>query len=280
MKKKLTMSYHVLGGTLSLLLLGISTATMAGAPGAAPAGAPSAAPSLGTLEYGTDVFYPQGCEHNGTTVVCTFVFVHQAETAGIRAGIAGSELTGILFVDDGHVPHNPNNAYFVDRYGARQHVLVVNRADQGTMMVEFPLIDARVTSGEFHLGTQVIGGIPVAAGGSGAAPGAPNALATGGAQAGAPAANAKQQSTAAAQQNTAAAQNGCNTPQLAQTPGCKLSAKIHQAEASTTNTATAVAAPVSAVSDAAKQLGTLFGGFKSAPAAPATTPAPQPAQSQ
>ena len=119
----------------------------------------------------------------------------------------------------------------------------------------------------------MIGGIPVAAGGAGAAPGAPNALPAGGAQAAAPAANAKQQ-------NTAAAQNGCNTPQLAQTPGCKLSAKIHQAEASTTSTATAVAAPVSAVSDAAKQLGTLFGGFKSAPAAPATTPAPQPAQSQ
>jgi hypothetical protein len=185
--------------------------------------------------------------------------------------MAGSELTGIQFVDDGHVPHNPNNAYFVDRYGTRQHVLVMNRADQGTMMVEFPLIDARVTSGEFHLGTQVIGGIPVAQGGAGAAPGAPNALAAGGAQAAAPAANAKQQ-------GTAAAPDGCNTPQLAQTPGCKLSAKIHQAEASTANTATAVAAPVSAVSDAAKQLSTLFGGFKSAPAAPATTPAP--AQSQ
>jgi hypothetical protein len=56
MKKKLTMSYRVLGGTISMLLLGISTATMAGAPGAAPAGAPSTAPSLGTLEYGTDVF--------------------------------------------------------------------------------------------------------------------------------------------------------------------------------------------------------------------------------
>lgn len=270
--KKLTKSYRVLGGTVSMLLLATSTITLADAQGAAPAGAQSAAPSLGTLEYGTDVFYPQGCAHNGTTVVCTFVFVHQAETAGIRAGVAGSELTGIQFIDDAHVPHNPNNAYFVDRYGARQHVLVVNRADQGTMMVEFPLIDTRVTSGEFHLGTQVIGGIPVAAGGAGPAPGAPNALAAGGAQAAAPPANAKQQSTAAGQE-------GCNTPQLAQTPGCKLSAKIHQAEASTSGTATSVAAPISAVSDAAKQLGTLFSGFKSAPATPAPAPA-APAQSQ
>jgi hypothetical protein len=269
--KKLTKSYRVLSVSTGMLLLGTSAGTMADAPGAAPAGGQSA-PSLGTLEYGTNVFYPQGCAHNGTTVVCTFVFVHQAETAGIRAGIAGSELTGIQFVDDGHVPHNPNNAYFVDRYGARQHVLVVNRSDQGTMMVEFPLIDTRVTSGEFHLGTQVIGGIPVAQGGAGPAPGAPNALASGGAQAAAPAANANQQ-------GTAAAQNGCNTPQLAQTPGCKLSAKIHQAEASTSNTATSVAAPVSAVTDAAKQLGSLF-GVKSAPPAPAATPAPQPAQSQ
>jgi hypothetical protein len=268
--KKLAKSYPVLGSMPVLLL---ATSALAQAPGAAPANAQSSAPSLGTLEYGTDVFYPQGCEHNGTTVVCTFVFVHQAETAGIRAGIAGSELTGIQFIDDGHVPHNPNNAYFVDRYGTRQHVLVVNRADQGTMIVEFPLIDARVATGEFHLGTQVIGGIPVAQGGAGAAPGAPNALAAGGAQAAAPGANAN-----AKQQNTATTQAGCNTPQLAQTPGCKLSAKIHQAEASTTNTATSVAAPVSAVSDAAKQLGALFGGFKSAPPPPATPPAPQPAQ--
>jgi hypothetical protein len=113
------------------------------------------------------------------------VFVHQAESATIHAGGGGSQLTGIQFVDDGHVPHNPNNAYFVDRYGARQHVLTLNRADYGTMMGEFPLIDARVTTGKFHLGTQVLTGIQVGANGGGAAPGAANSLATGGAQAGA-----------------------------------------------------------------------------------------------
>jgi hypothetical protein len=189
-------SHLALGGSLALLTMG---------SGVAVAEAPPS--SLGTLEYGTDVYYPQGCGHNGSTVVCTFVFVHQAESATIHAGGGGSQLTGIQFVDDGHVPHNPNNAYFVDRYGARQHVLTVNRADQGTMMVEFPLIDTRVATGEFHLGTQVLTGIPVGANAGGAAPGAANALATGGAQAGA-------QQTA---QQQGTAQDGCNTPQLANT---------------------------------------------------------------
>jgi hypothetical protein len=244
-----------IGSILTLLLVGASGSALAEAPAA----------SLGTLEYGTDVYYPQGCAHNGSTVVCTFVFVHQAETAQIRAGIAGSQLTGIQFVDDGHVPHNPNNAYFVDRYGARQHVLVVNRADQGTMVVEFPLVDARVSTGEFHLASQILAGIPVAATAGGAAPGAPNALAAGGAQASAPAAAGAQQT---------AAQNGCNTPQLANTQGCKLSAKIHQAEASSSSAATSVTAPVTAVSDAAKQIGALFGGLSTKKAEPAPQPAP------
>jgi hypothetical protein len=253
---KLAKSHLALGGSLALLAFG---------SGAAVADAPPA--SLGTLEYGTDVYYPQSCAHNGSTVVCTFVFVHQAETATIRAGGGGSQLTGIQFVDDGHVPHNPNNAYFVDRYGTRQHVLTVNRADQGTMMVEFPLIDTRVTAGEFHLGTQVLTGIPVGATAAGAAPGAANALATGsGTQAGA-------QQTA---QQQAAAQNGCNTPQLANTQGCKLNAKIHQAQANTTNAATSVTAPVTAVSDAAKQIGALFGGLS----AKKPEPEAQPAQTQ
>jgi hypothetical protein len=259
MKKLRT--HYACGGAATLLLLGGSAVSMAQSQ------APAGAASLGTLEYGADVYYPQGCQHNGSTVVCTFVFVHQTETQTILAGGGGSQLTGIQFVDDGHVPHNPNNAYFVDRYGARQHVLTVNRSDQGTMMVEFPLVDTRVEHGEFHLGTQVLAGIPVGQGGAGAAPGTPNALTAGGggqgATPGAPAGNT--------QQADAATANGCNTPQLANTSGCKLNAKIHQAEVSTANTATSVTAPVNAVSDAAKQLGALFSGFT--PKKPATTPA-------
>ena len=189
------------GGSIALLL-----AVTAGAQAPA-ANSANNAPSLGTLEYGTNLFYPQGCAHNGTTVVCTFVFVHQAETQNIAAGVAGSQLTGIQFVDDAHVPHNASAAYFVDRYGMRQHVLSVNRADQGTMMVEFPMVDSRVSTGEFHMATQVIGNIPVNPGGAGPAPGMPNMLAAGGGQAGAqPVSNAQ----------NGAQQNGCNTPQTAE----------------------------------------------------------------
>jgi hypothetical protein len=235
----------------------------------AQTGAAPAAPSLGTLEYGPTLYYPQGCAHNGSTVACTFVFVHQAETASIRAGGGGSQLTGIQFVDDAHVPHNPNNAYFVDRYGMRQHVLTVNRGDQGTMIVEFPLVDGRVGAGEFHLGTQVLGGIPVGQGGATAAPGAANALAAPNGQAAAPAANLREAS---------AAPSGCNTPQMANTAACKLNAKIGSAQTNATNAATAVAAPVNSI----KQLGDAFGGLfgkKPAAAAPAAAPqAPTPQQ--
>ena len=145
----------------------VTTGLLLAAGSGARADAPPAA-SLGTLEYGTSLYYPQGCQHNGSTLVCTFAFVHQAETQTVRAGGGGSQLTGIQFIDDAHVPHKPNNAYFVDRYGARQHVLTLNRADQGTMMVEFPLVDARVTSGQLQLGTQVLAGIPVTAPGAAA----------------------------------------------------------------------------------------------------------------
>jgi hypothetical protein len=247
-------SRRILGGTISTLLLAASATVLAQAPAA---NTQNNQPSLGTLEYGTNLFYPQGCGHNGTTVVCTFVFVHQAETQTIGAGVAGSQLSGIQFVDDGHVPHPPSAAYFVDRYGMRQHVLTVNRADQGTMMVEFAMVDSRVATGEFHLGTQVIGNIPVNQGGMGQAPGTPNMLASGGAQAGT-------QQTSTGQQQ----QNGCNTPQMANTAACKLNNKINNATTQTTSAAAAVAAPV----NAAKQF---FGMFQKPAAATPQQPAPQ-----
>ena len=138
----------------SAWLLGAATAgvLLAAGSGARADALSAPAASFGTLEYGANIYYPQGCQHNGSTVVCTFAFVHQAETQTVRAGGGGSQLTGIQFIDDAHVPHRPNNAYFVDRYGARQHVLTLNRADQGTMMVEFPLVDARVTSAQLRAG--------------------------------------------------------------------------------------------------------------------------------
>jgi hypothetical protein len=267
-----TITRQLSGRGLSMLLLAASSAALAEAP--APDGAGT---SLGTLEYGPTIYYPQGCNHNGSTVVCTFVFVHQAETATIRAGGGGSQLTGIQFVDDAHVPHAPNNAYFVDRYGMRQHLLTVNRADQGTMLVEFPLVDPRVSSGELHLGSQVLGGIPVAQGGGERSPGAPNALAVGG-QAQTP---AMRQASAAGRQASAAGAAGggagsdpCSTPQMAKTSGCKMQAK-GQAYATQ---ATATANGVKSMTDAASQIGAMFGFKKPAPA-PAQ-PSPQPAGNQ
>ena len=249
-------------------LLTLSLVTLAAAPAQSePPAAQGAPPSLGTLEYGPTLYYPQGCDHNGSTVVCTFVFVHQAESASIRAGGGGSQLTGIQFVDDAHVPHAPNNAYFVDRYGARQHLLTVNRGDQGTMMVEFPLVDPRVSSGELHLGTQVLGGIPVGQGGGGPAPGAPNTLAAGNTQAAAPAAASVRQ--AAATPQSAAAPANCNTPQMANTSACRLTNKINNANTSLNNGANAVAAPANAVKQLGDTIGNLFGKKPAqAPAAP------------
>lgn len=256
---------------LSVLLVAAVGAALAEAPAQKDTDA-----SLGTLEYGPTIYYPQGCKHNGSTVVCTFVFVHQAETATIVAGGGGSQLTGIAFVDDAHVPHMPNNAYFVDRYGMRQHLLTVNRADQGTMMVEFPLVDPRVTSGELHLGSQVLGGIPVSQGGSGGSPGKPNMLSTGGGQAQGP---AMRQASAAGNRAGAAGATGadpsdpCSNPQMAKTTGCKLQAKGNNYATQ----ATATANGVKSMTDAASQIGAMF-GFKK-PAAPAQ-PAPQPNDNQ
>jgi hypothetical protein len=274
--KKLANSLHTLGSTTAVLLLPLYVSSMAVAQAPMPTppaqATQGAAPALGTLEYGTNLFYPQGCAHNGSTVVCTFVFVHQAETATIRGGGGGSELTGIQFVDDAHVPHAPNNAYFVDRYGMRQHVLTVNRGDQGTMMVEFPLIDTRVGSGEFHLGAQVIGGIPVGQSGSAGAPGAPNTLAVGSAQSPVPGVANGQQ-----------AANDCATPQMAKTAACRFNAKINSAQTNTANSAAAIAAPVNSLTNTAKSVGGMFRGLLGnpapAPAAPAPAQAvPQPVQ--
>jgi len=246
----------------------------------------------GELDFGTRQYYPQGCTHNGNTAVCTFVFVQQAQSTPIHVGWGG-ELSGIQFVDDSHVPHNPSAAYFVDNYGARQNNMTVNRGDQGTMMIEFAQVDPQVQSGTFTMGQQVIGGVPVAAGSSAQLGGA-NALAGmggGSAKAAAPAAarpaapvlaapNTLSTNKSVAPGNTRLAtaqpanqaQPGCNTPQTANNPACKLNNKINNATNNLNNGAAAVAAPVNAV----KQLGDTLGGLFKKPAA--TPPPQQPGQ--
>jgi len=122
----------------------------------------------GTLAWGTRVYSSTGCTHNGNSAVCTFTFVNQGNEANLAAGGAG-ELSGIQLVDDAHVPHRWDGAYFMDKYGAQQRRLVVEPGDTGTYVVVFPNVNEHVVSAEFHLRNQVVGGISVGAAGSNAA---------------------------------------------------------------------------------------------------------------
>jgi hypothetical protein len=158
-----------------------ATATTAATPTATPATATSAAGSsalsrtaptgtsgsaaavgTGTLAWGPRVYTSTGCVHNGSSAVCTFTFVNQGNAATLAAGGAG-ELSGIQFVDDAHVPHRWDTAYFMDKYNAQQKRLLVQPGDTGTYVVVFPNVDAQVASAEFHLRQQVVGGITVGA---------------------------------------------------------------------------------------------------------------------
>ena len=94
--------------------------------------------------------------------MCTFTFVTQGNGATLRA-FNGGEMAGISLVDDAHVPHRWDGAYFVDKYGSQQRTLFVEKGDTGTYMVSFPNVDPRVASAEFHLRNQVIGGVSVGA---------------------------------------------------------------------------------------------------------------------
>ena len=141
-------------------------------PSASPAQPRSAAQSSGsgaigkgTLAWATRVYSSTGCIHNGNSAMCTFTFVNQGNEANLLAGGAG-ELSGIQLVDDAHVPHRWSSAYFMDKYGAQQRRLVVQPGDSGTYVVVFPNVDSRVDSAEFHLRTQIIGGITFSATGS------------------------------------------------------------------------------------------------------------------
>lgn len=150
---------------------GMSSTTTAPVAGTAPAGnsaisatpnraAAPAAVGTGTLSFGNRVYSAAGCAHNGNRVQCTFTFVNQGNDATLRAGNAG-ELAGVQLVDDAHVPHKWDGAYFLDKYGSQQPSLFVQKGDSGTYLVDFANVDPRVTSAEFHLRTQVIGGVSV-----------------------------------------------------------------------------------------------------------------------
>ena len=75
-------------------------------------------------------------------------------------------LVSVQFVDDAHVPHRSDSRYYLDKYGTRQARLYANSGDTGTFVAEYTNVDARVTTGEFHMRDQVIGGIAVRAPGA------------------------------------------------------------------------------------------------------------------
>jgi hypothetical protein len=123
----------------------------------------------GTLAWGTRVYSSTGCEHNGNSAVCTFTFTNQGNEATL---VAGSEMAGIQLVDDAHVPHHTNAAHFLDKYGTQQPRLLVQAGDTGTYVLTFPDVNSQVTSGDFHLRQQIVGGVTFSASNSSAA-GAP-----------------------------------------------------------------------------------------------------------
>jgi len=83
--------------------------------------------------------------------------------ATIKAGInwGGFELYGVQLVDDAHVPHAADKAYFLDRYGNRQNSMSVNTGEQGALVVEFPGVDPRVATAQFQRGESLAGPVAV-----------------------------------------------------------------------------------------------------------------------
>ena len=124
---------------------------------------PAATAGSGTLTWGSVVYTPAGCVHNGTKAVCTFTLVNQGNGVTLQAPW---QMRPLQFVDDAHVPHFADAAYFVDNYGTRQGQLFVNSGQGGTLIREFPNVNDAVASGEFHLADQVVGGISVGAPGT------------------------------------------------------------------------------------------------------------------
>jgi hypothetical protein len=183
-----TMNTHesrsYLGATLATLLLAAGSAATPvwGAPPARAAKPQSQSQSYGmgtlSMAQGQYQFYPQGCLHNGNRAVCSFVAVYSgANQANVNAwgGYYGQWTQNMQFVDNAHVPHGSDTAYFIDSFGARQPTLFIQQGTQASITVEFPNVDPAVTAGEFHLGNQIVGGIAVNQANYSAPPGNMNA---------------------------------------------------------------------------------------------------------
>jgi hypothetical protein len=77
-------------------------------------------------------------------------------------------MAGIQFVDDAHVPHHAVSAHFLDKYGTQQPRLLVQPGDSGTYVITFPDVNSQVTTGDFHLRQQIVGGVTFSGAASGA----------------------------------------------------------------------------------------------------------------
>ncbi len=119
----------------------------------------------GTLAWQTRVYRSTGCVHNGNSAICTFTFANQGNEATL---VAGSEMAGIQLVDDAHVPHHADSAHFLDKYGTQQPRLLVQPGDSGTYVITFPDVNSQVTTGDFHLRQQIVGGVTFSNAASGA----------------------------------------------------------------------------------------------------------------
>jgi hypothetical protein len=231
-----------------------------------------------SMAQGQYQFYPQGCLHNGNRAVCSFVAVYSgANQSNVNAwaGYGGQWTQNVQFVDNAHVPHPADTAYFMDSFGARQPTLFIQQGTQASITVEFPNVDPAVTAGEFHLGNQIVGGIAVNqanyaappsnmnAGGAAPQPMMPQQPTYNGAAPAAPA-NMPQQQFAMQQPQQQSQQ--C-TPQNANSALCRANDKVNGAT-------TQVASMTQSAQVLSGTLKSLFG--KSTPAAaPAAAPAPQ-----
>jgi hypothetical protein len=115
---------------------------------------------MGSLDARNRQYYPRKCALNGTDAVCTFAVVNRGPAATVNAW-AGRDLYPIEFIDNAKVPHNASNAYFLDKFGARQPSLVLQNGEQGWYVIEFAHVDSRVTSGSFKFNNRVVGQVAV-----------------------------------------------------------------------------------------------------------------------
>ena len=233
----------------TLCLLAAAAAPVLGSPAKPPAAAPappkspapaaappanSQASSYGggslSLANGNYQFAPEGCTHNGNRAICNFYVTYLGSPSGnvnAWAGYYGQWTMNVQLIDNLHVPHGPDTAYFIDASGTHQPVLFLQRGTQVWVSVEYPNVDGSVTNGEFHMGNQVVGGVVIAQpNGQGATASAPQlAMATAPATTGYAAQSAPPQTAAAPPLNCVAGTPGYSGAAL-----CNVSDKVNVAK--------------------------------------------------